>query len=57
MARAGAKVPAESWIGRMLARKPKMLVGIALSNKMARQIWAVLTKNEDCRDPSLAAAS
>lgn len=36
--RARHKVPAESWIGRALARKPKMLVGIALANKMARQI-------------------
>jgi transposase len=55
--RARHTVPAESWIGRMLARKPKMLVGIALANKMARQIWAMLTKNEDYRNPSLAAAA
>lgn len=54
--RARAKIAAESWIGRMLARKPKMLVGIALANKMARQIWAMLTKNEDYRDPVLARA-
>ena len=57
MGRARHKVPAESWIGRMLARKPKMLVGIALANKMARQIWAMLTKNEDYRDPALATAT
>lgn len=55
--RARHKVPVESWIGRTLARKPKMLVGIALANKMARQIWAMLTKNEDYRDPALAAAA
>jgi len=55
--RARHKVPAESWIGRMLARKPKMLVGIALANKMARQIWAMLRKNEDYRDPALATAA
>ena len=52
--RARHKIPAESWIGRMLERKPKMLVGIALANKMARQIWAMLTKKEDYRDPALA---
>lgn len=57
MGRARHKVAAESWIGRMLARKPKMLVGIALANKMARQIWAMLTNNEDYRDPALAAAA
>ncbi|MDK3020425.1 MULTISPECIES: IS110 family RNA-guided transposase [Rhodobacterales] len=46
-----------SWLSRMLARKPKMLVAIALANKMARQIWAMLTKNEDYRDPALAGAA
>ena len=35
----------------MLERKPKMLVAIALANKMARQIWALLTKGEDYREP------
>lgn len=40
-----------SWLDRMLQRKPKMLVAIALANKMARTIWAVLTKEEDYRDP------
>ena len=51
------KISANSWIGRMLARKPKMLVGIALANKMARQIWAMLSKKEDYRDPALATAA
>ena len=31
----------------MLARKPRMLVTVALANKTARIVWAVLTKNED----------
>jgi transposase len=52
--RARHKVSTESWVGQKLVAKPKMLVGIALANKMARQIWAMLTKNEDYRDPSLA---
>lgn len=51
------KISANSWIGRMLARKPKMLVGIALANKMARQIWAMLSKKEGYRDPALATAA
>lgn len=46
-----------SWLSRMLARKPKMLVAIALANKMARQIWAMLTKNEDYKDPALVVAA
>ena len=57
MARARQKHPPENWLGRMLARKPKMLVGIALANKMARQIWAMLTTKEDYRDPALVAAA
>lgn len=51
--RAKLKIQPESWIGRMLERKPLMLVAIALANKMARQLWAMLTKNEDYRDPLL----
>jgi hypothetical protein len=46
-----------SWLAKILARKPKMLVAIALANKMARQLWAMVTKNEDYRDPALAAAA
>lgn len=41
-----------SWLNRMLARKPRMLVAIALANKMARVIWAMLARNEDYRDPA-----
>jgi len=46
-----------SWLARMLARKPRMLVAIALANKMARTIWAMQTKQEDYRDPELIAAA
>ncbi len=45
------------WLARMLARKPRMLVAIALANKMARAIWAMLTKGEDYRNPALVAAA
>lgn len=44
-----------SWLAKMRARKPRMLVAIALANKMARQLWAMLMKNEDYRDPALSA--
>lgn len=47
-------IPENSWLARMVARKPRMLVAIALANKMARTIWAMLTKNEDYRNPALA---
>ena len=50
-------IPEGSWLARMLARKPRMLVAIALANKMARQIWAMLTKKEDYRVPASVAAA
>ena len=47
--------PEGTWLQRMLAGKPRMLVAIALANKMARSIWAMLTKDEDYRAPAAAA--
>ena len=49
-------IPEGSWLAGMAARKPRMLVAIALANKMARTIWAMLTKEEDYRVPVQAAA-
>ena len=48
--------PAGSWLEGMLARKPRMLVSVALANKMARTVWALLTKEEDYRAPAPVAA-
>lgn len=42
-----------SWLARMLARKPKMLVAVALANRMARTAWAMLRNGEDYRDPAM----
>ena len=50
-------IPEGSWLAQMLSRKPRMLVAIALANKMARAIWAMLTKKEDYRDPTFANAA
>jgi transposase len=50
-------IPQGSWLARMLARKPRMVVAIALANKMARMIWAMLTKETDYRDPMISAAA
>ena len=50
-------IPEGSWLARLSARKPKMLVAIALANKMARAIWAMLTKQEDYRDPKSVVAA
>ncbi len=48
--------PTGSWLARMLARKPRMLVITALANKMARTVWALLAHNDVYRAPALAAA-
>src|SRR6201986_4624991 len=48
--------PKGSWLEQMLTRKPRMLVTIALANKMARIIWALLVKRENYRAPVAAQA-
>lgn len=48
-------VPAGSWLSRMLARKPPMLVTVALANKTARIAWALLTRGGIYRAPAVAA--
>jgi transposase len=53
-ARKGA--PEGSWLARMLERKPKMLVAVALANRMARTAWALMRKGEDYRNPAGATA-
>lgn len=52
-ARKGASL--DTWLGRMLARKPRMLVTVALANKMARIVWALMARGETCRAPAMAA--
>jgi transposase len=48
--------PRGSWLEQMLIRKPRMLVTVALANKTARIVWAVLTRQEDYRAPVSATA-
>jgi len=43
--------PNNGWLTRLRARKPRMVVAIALANKMARGLWAMMTKQEDYRNP------
>ena len=49
-------MPEGSWLARMLARKPRKLVGVALANKMARIVWALMTKKETYQNLETAAA-
>ena len=45
-----------SWLARMMAKKPRLVVAIALANKMARSVWAMLSKDEEYRGSALVAA-
>jgi transposase len=46
---------ASEWLLRLLQRKPRKLVAVALANKMARTAWAMMRSGEAYRRPSAAA--
>ena len=50
-AKAGQASP---WLLNLLARKPKKLAAIALANKMARILWAMMVSGETYRHPKEA---
>ena len=54
-ARPGAKL-ATPWLLGLLARKPKKLAAVALANKMARVVWAMMTRGEAYRPPAATGA-
>ena len=51
-AHAGAKPG--TWLGEMLSRKPTMLVRVALANKMARIVWALMARGGVYKAPATA---
>jgi transposase len=54
--RAGSKLATE-WLLKLLARRPKKVAAVALANKMARMIWAMMTTGEAYRRPAAPAAA
>jgi len=56
-AAAAARNPtrANDWLAGMLARKPRMLVTVALANKMARIVWALMAYEGSYKTPAAAA--
>ncbi|BAQ71638.1 transposase IS116/IS110/IS902 family protein (plasmid) [Rhodovulum sulfidophilum] len=44
-----------AWLGGMLTRKPPMLVRVALANKMARIVWALMARGGVYKAPATAA--
>ena len=53
-AKPGSK-SASAWLLKLLERKPRKLAAVALTNKMARIIWAMMARGEAYR-PQLATA-
>ena len=49
--RPGARL-ASPWLLALLARKPRKLAAVALANKMARIVWAMMTRGEAYRRPT-----
>ncbi|MPZ35730.1 MAG: transposase, partial [Rhodospirillales bacterium] len=47
--------PAFAWTNALLTRRPARLVSVALANKTARIAWAILTRGEIYRAPTVAA--
>jgi hypothetical protein len=46
-----------AWLGQLAARAHSNVVAVARANKMARVVWAVLSKGEAYRPPPLLAGS
>lgn len=45
---------ADPWVQGLLARRPRLMVAVALANKTARVAWAVMTKGQPYRQPAAA---
>lgn len=44
-----------TWLGNLLSRKPPMLARVALANKMARIVWALMARGGVYQSPTAAA--
>jgi len=46
-----------SWLARLIERRPAKVVAIAVANKSARIIWAMLRRGEAYRAPTMNAVA
>lgn len=44
------------WLTALLARRPAKVAAIALANKIARMVWAMIAKGERYKEPVALAA-
>ena len=52
--RSGAIHPIRLWRINLLARRPRKVAAVALANKMARTLWAMMVSGEIYRRPLAA---
>jgi transposase len=52
--RRGQVKDASAWVVRMAAHPKRKLAAVALANKTARIVWAMLARNQDYRAPAAA---
>ena len=45
-----------AWLIQLLARRATKVAAVALANKTARMIWALMTSGERYREPTVAVA-
>jgi transposase len=55
VAKPGGK-SASAWLLQLLERRPRKLAAVALANKMARIIWAMMARGEAYRRQPVTAA-
>ena len=55
-AKPGSKT-ASPWLLQLLERRPRKLAAVALANKMARTVWAMMTSGETWRMPKVSTAA
>lgn len=51
-----ARADKEGWVMQLLERKKPKVAAVALANKNARIIWAMMATGEPYQEPELAAA-
>jgi transposase len=49
------KSPADTWVLKLLEKRPARLVTVALANKMARIAWVLMARGDTYRTPAAAA--
>ena len=52
--RSGAIHPIRLWLINLLAQRPRKVAAVALANKMARTLWAMMVSGEVYRRPLAA---